>query len=186
MFVTSLSARIGQVTRLAVAVIALVTLVGCSGLPFGAGGSSGKDFSIVAYQGDDLLGGKQSKFTDVFRQKKPVVLNFWAGQCPPCRAEMPEFQKVADEYEGKVIFVGIDVGPFTGLGNHDEARRLLDELGIKYPAAYAVDASPLQPFSVKAMPTTVYLTADGNVRSTVNGIVREAQLRSELDALLKS
>jgi thiol-disulfide isomerase/thioredoxin len=145
-----------------------------------------KDFNIVAYQGEDVFGGKEAKFSQIFRQGKPVVLNFWAGQCPPCRAEMPEFQQVADEYQGKVIFVGIDVGPFTGLGNHDDAQRLLTELGIGYPAAYAVDASPLQPYGVRAMPTTVYLSKTGEIQDTTNGIVREPQLRAELQKLVGS
>jgi cytochrome c-type biogenesis protein len=141
---------------------------------------------MVAYQGEDVLGGKEVKFSQVFQQRKPVVLNFWAGQCPPCRAEMPEFQKVADEYASKVIFVGVDVGPFTNLGSHDDGKRLLAELGIRYPTAYAVDASPLQPYGVRAMPTTVYLTATGEIQDTVNGIVREPQLRSALQRLVGS
>lgn len=141
---------------------------------------------MVAYQGEDVLGGKEVKFSQVLRQNKPVVLNFWAGQCPPCRAEMPEFQALADEYAGKVIFLGVDVGPFTGLGSHDDAEHLLQELGIHYPAAYAVDGSPLKPYAVRAMPTTVYLSADGKIQSTTNGIVREPQLRAELETLVGS
>lgn len=54
-----------------------------------------KDFGIVAYQGEALLGGREVRFSKVFEQGKPVVLNFWAGLCPPCRAEMPWFQKLA-------------------------------------------------------------------------------------------
>jgi thiol-disulfide isomerase/thioredoxin len=167
----------------------LIASVSCTAAPStGGGGSSDgvQDFAMVTYQGEDVLGGKNVKFSQVFQQKKPVVLNFWAGQCPPCRAEMPEFQEVADEYQGKVIFVGVDVGPFTGLGNHDDAQRLLQELGIRYPAAYAVDNAPLRPYGVRAMPTTVYLSADGKIQATTNGIVREEQLRSQLKTLVGS
>jgi thiol-disulfide isomerase/thioredoxin len=179
--------RVRRTALLSILLAAVTLVVGCSALPSIGGGSAGpKDFSIVAYQGDDVLGGKETTFSQVFQQKKPVVLNFWAGQCPPCRAEMPEFQKVADDYAGKVVFVGIDVGPFTGLGSHDDARRLLQELGIRYPAAYATDASPLQPYGVRAMPTTVYLSADGKILDTVNGVVHEDQLRSELKNIVGS
>jgi hypothetical protein len=97
---------------------------------------------------------------------------------------MPEFQRVADEYAGKAVFVGIDVGPFTGLGTHDDAQRLLQDLDIRYPAAYAVDATPLQPYGVRAMPTTVYLSAAGQVQSTVNGAVHEDDLRTTVEALV--
>jgi thiol-disulfide isomerase/thioredoxin len=99
---------------------------------------------------------------------------------------MPEFQSVADEYEGQVIFVGVDLGPFTGLGTHDDALRLLRELDIRYPTAYAVDAAALQTYGIRAMPTTVYLSAAGQVQDTVNGLVTETQLRNEVARLVGS
>lgn len=145
-----------------------------------------KDFKIVAYQREELLGGREAQFSSVFENGKPVALNFWAGQCPPCRAEMPEFQRAADEFEGKVLFVGVDVGPFTGLGTHDDGRRLLQELGIRYPAAYAVDSSPLQIYNIRSMPTTVFLSASGQVVSTSSGMLLGPQLRSTLSKLAGS
>jgi len=141
------------------------------------------DFGIVAYQGDNLLGGHETTFANVFAHGKPVVLNFWAGLCPPCRAEMPAFQRVADEYGGKVIFVGVDVGPYIGLGSQDDARRLLDELGIRYPAVYAADASPLQLYRVQSMPTTLFLTAEGRLVHRQSGLLLETQLRTHVEAL---
>jgi len=149
------------------------------GVQVGAG-----DFSLVAYQGEAELGGKQSKFSKVFEQGKPVVLNFWAGNCPSCSVEMPGFQKVSSEFSGKVIFVGLDVGPFTGLGTHDDAVTLARQLGIRYPLAYAVDASPLEIYKVQGMPTTIFLDAKGHVVARGHGILTEGQLRSEIQQKL--
>ena len=145
---------------------------------------SGGDFRIVAYQGETILGGKETSFQQVFQQGKPVVLNFWAGNCPSCQVEMPGFEKVSTELAGKVIIVGIDVGPFTGLGTHEDAVKLYTQLGIHYPLAYAVDASPMQLFTVEGMPTTVFLTAKGQVVDRVTGILTEDQLRSEIQQKL--
>lgn len=147
---------------------------------------SARDFNIVAYQGGGVLGGDHTSFSKVFAQGKPVVLNLWAGQCPPCRAEMPGFQRVADEYKGRVIFVGVDVGPFTGLGSHDDAKRLLKDLDIRYPAAYAVDTAPLRLYQVVGMPTTVFFTRDGQTLNKVSGALLEDQLRDALNQLLAS
>ena len=146
----------------------------------GVGGGSGGDFRIVAYQGETILGSKETTFGKVFEQARPVVLNFWAGNCPSCQVEMPGFQKVADELAGKVIVVGVDIGPFTGLGTHQDAVKLYTQLGIHYPLAYAVDASALQLYTVEGMPTTVFLTAKGQVVDRVTGILTEDQLRSEI------
>lgn len=136
------------------------------------------DFNIVAYQGDAALGGKQVAFKKVFDQGKPVVLNFWAGLCPPCRAEMPGFQRVYASVQDKVLFVGIDIGPFINLGSHDDAVKLYKELGIHYPLAYAVDANPLQVYGIQGMPTTVFFNAKGQVVDERTGILTEDQLRS--------
>ena len=142
------------------------------------------DFGLVAYQGAAVFGGKQSHFAKIFDQGKPVVLNFWAGLCPPCRAEMPGFQKVATELSGKVLFVGIDIGPFVDLGNHQDAIDLYTKLGIHYPLAYAVDSTPLQAYRVQGMPTTVFLSSSERVVDEETGIVTEDHLRTTIQQKL--
>ncbi len=144
------------------------------------------DFKLVAYQGDDVLGGHETKFSTIFNQGKPVVLNFFAGQCPPCQGEMPAFQRVANENQGKVIFVGVDAGPFTGLGSHDDARKLLSRLSIQYPAAYAVDASPLRLYNVLGLPGTFFFTARGTITDRSPGPLTETQLRGIVQRLIAS
>ncbi len=170
-------------------VVGSLLLVACGGTsPESAPApqGSGADFKIVAYQGDAVLGGHNSTFVKVFNQGKPVVLNFWAGLCPPCRAEMPGFQKVSAAFQGKVIFVGIDIGPFLGLGNHDDATRLYKELGIQYPLAFAVDSSPIQRYGVVGMPTTVFLNARGEIVEKQTGIIAEGDLRNRIQKLIAS
>ncbi len=164
-----------------------ILIAGCAGAPGVGTTASGqlKDFDLVAYQGEEILGGQTSHFATLFgRGKQPVVLNFWAGQCPPCRAEMPAFQHAADDYQGKVLVVGLDVGEFTGLGTQDDARSLLQELNIHYPTAYAVDASPLQLYNVRAMPTTLFLSPNGALQEQVAGLIQEDRLRSSLERLV--
>ncbi len=141
------------------------------------------DFTLVAYQGQDVLGGDQLRFSHVLGEGKPVVLNFWAGACAPCSQEMPGLQRVADQYQGRVIFVGVDVGPFVGMGSHDDATRLLKQLGIRYPAAYAVDTTPLTLY-VQGMPTTVVFDARGQIVTKVTGTITGAELQQALGKAL--
>jgi cytochrome c biogenesis protein CcmG, thiol:disulfide interchange protein DsbE len=142
------------------------------------------DFRITAYQGEDVLGGQTVNFSNVFVRGKPVILNFWAGLCPPCRAEMPGFQRVVDQFQDRLVLVGVDVGPFVRLGEHEDARRLLIELGIRYPAAYAVDSTPVRLYRVRSMPTTAFLTPSGQIAETVNGLLVESQMRAKVERLL--
>lgn len=143
------------------------------------------DFALVAYQGEGVLGGREATFAHVLGQGKPVVLNFFAGACPPCRAEMPGFETVYRSVQDRVIFVGLDVGPFLGLGTHADARQLLRELGITYPAAYAVDTRPVREY-VQVMPTTVFFDARGREVGRQSGGLTADQLRARIQTLLGS
>lgn len=158
-------------------------LAACSA-PSSQSSAGAPDFTITAYQGEDVLGGQTVKFSKVLDNGKPVVLNFWAGLCPPCRAEMPGFQKVFDQVRSSAILVGVDVGPFVGLGEHEDAKRLLANLGIKYPAAFAVDATPVKLYQIRAMPTTVFLTPKGRIVDTANGMLVESQMRDKIQRLI--
>ncbi len=143
-------------------------------------GSVAPDFAFKLFQGEDTLGDRELRLSDLRGQ--PVALNFWARFCRPCWSEMPELQEFYEEYEGQVRLLGIDVGQFTGLGSHKDAGKLLDSLGITYPAGYTDDAQVVPNYQIRAMPTTVFITAEGLIhrywsgsidRETVTAIVRE-------------
>lgn len=151
----------------------------------GAGGSA-TDFALVAYQAEGVLSGDQANFAQVFSHGKPVVLNFWAGACPPCRAEMPGFQRVYDDLGDRFTMIGVDIGPFVGLGSHDDARQLLQDFDIRYATAYAQDAGPVRDYGVRSMPTTVFITPDGQIFDKRVGFLSESRLRSKIQDLLAS
>jgi len=161
--------------RLVPLALGAVILAGCGAgtSPASVAAIGAPDFSIVAYQGEALLGGAETRFAAVFRQGQPVVLNFWAGQCPPCQAEMP----------GRVLVVGIDVGRFTALGGQLSGRQLLGDLRITYPAAYAVDDSPLRLYAIRSMPSTIFLDARGQIVDRASGLLTEEQLRAKVARL---
>lgn len=175
--------RVGQLALLSTALL-IVTAACAPNDGRGAGqradpparGSSGDSFAIVAYQGGDELGGGKIEFDSLFKQGRPVVLNFWAAQCPPCRAEMPWFEQAHERYGDRVLLVGVDIGPFVGLGSNEQGRRLLEELDISYPAAYAVDNRAIRRFRVIGMPTTVFFDKQGSVVRSHAGLLTQKQI----------
>lgn len=175
--------RVGLGASAALAVVALVAVVGL-GWPGASAGPDAPDFAMVAYQGEEVLGGERSSFHDLFDRGRPVVLNFWASSCPPCREEMPGFQRVHDDLGDGYTMVGVDIGPFVRLGTHDGARDFLSEYGIAYPAAYATDAEVVRDFEVRGMPTTLFFDADGALVEKHTGFLPEGQLRREIEGLL--
>ena len=150
----------------------------------GGGNSASGPAIVTAYQGEAELGGHDIEFTSLLGQGQPVILNFWAGQCPPCRAEMPAFQRLYQARRNDLLLVGVDVGPFLRLGSHDDARQLLAELAITYPTAFAQTDTLVRRYNVQAMPTTVFFRGDGTIASTHVGFLRESTLQSTVSALL--
>lgn len=140
------------------------------------------DFEFTLYQGEDELGATELSMSDL--QGKPVVLNFWAGLCPPCRAEMPDFQAFADENRDSVVVLGIDVGQFTNLGTQDDAQILLDDLGVTYPAGYTTDGTIMRRYEVLGMPTTVFINSSGEIFRLWGGILDHEVLQDITNEML--
>ncbi len=163
-------------------VIVVVAATVVLGLGLSAEGDR-RGVTLVAYQGESLLGGRRVDLADVVGQGRPVVLNFFAGLCPPCRAEMPGFEAAWQRHRDEVIVLGVDIGPFLALGSHDDAKRLLVDLGITYPAAY-VEENVIGRFNVFAMPTTIFYAADGREVGRQSGILSEAQLENAIRQLV--
>jgi hypothetical protein len=98
---------------------------------------------------------------------------------------MPGFARVAGDFEGRVTFVAIDIGPYVGLGGHADGIRQLQRTGTGYPAAYAVDRTALTRYGVLGTPTSIYFDRHGTIVRKVPSAFGEAALRQEA-ALLAS
>lgn len=146
----------------------------------------GTDFPIEVYHGEDVLGGKNVQFSRLFGQGQPVVLNFFAGLCPTCRAGMPDFQAVSVQYQGRVTLFGLDIGPFVGLGSRQDGKALVQELGVTYPTGTTFDGKVVRAYQVLGMPTTVFLTPDGKVFRTWTGLLTRAKMVELFEQLLRA
>ncbi len=165
-------------TAAIVAVVAAVVLFGG-----GSGTARAEDFRISLYQGVAELGGTREINLSSLHGK-PLVLNFWAGLCPPCRAEMPGFQQFYEEFKDDVTLIGVDIGPFMRLGSHGDAENLLQELHITYPAGFTDDGGVPRKYGVTAMPTTVFIKSNGEIFEKKSGALSHGNMVSLATALL--
>ena len=188
-------------TVFGVSIVAAFVLAACGGATqpqvdqSAAGAASGQakagsqlpaDFPIVAYQGQDVLGGEEIQFSDLLGQGKPVVLNLWAGLCPPCRLEMPDFEAVNHELGDRVVLVGLDVGPFTNLGTSEDGKALIQELGITYPVGTTPEADVVKEYKLIGMPTTYFIAPSGEIVQQWTGLLTEDKLSELVEELLQS
>ena len=147
-------------------------------------GSLAPDFLLTAYQGEAALGGDEVRISEILAQGKPVVLNFWAGACPPCVKEMPDLQEVYDAYQGEVLLVGLDVGPFVYLGTREEGQALLGDLGVTYPSGTTFDSGIVQAYGLVGMPTTYFIKPDGQIVRQWTGLLTKEKMTELVEELL--
>lgn len=144
------------------------------------------DFQIDdVYSGADKLGGETVAFSSLFGGDKPIILNFWAGLCPPCRAEMPDFQAAYEEFGDDVLLFGLDVGPFVGLGSNQQGRDLVEELNVSYPTGTTKDATVARAYQLFSMPSTIFMKPNGEVVTGWPGPLTKKKLMELTQELLE-
>ena len=110
---------------------------------------------------------------------QPVVLNFWASWCGPCRVEMPDLQRANMKYNGRSTIIGINQGESAGI-----ITDFGNEFGITYPLLVDDDNAINHMYTINSLPTTVFIDANGVVREVQIGILTQAVLEDRIEMLL--
>ena len=113
---------------------------------------------------------------------KPVILNFWASLCVPCKKEMPDFNEKYLEYGDDIQFLMID---FAKDDDIEDAKEYVSEMGYKFPIYFDKDGNFTFSYEVVGFPTTVFIDADGNVKDKYRGTISEETLQAGIDKILE-
>lgn len=125
-------------------------------------GKPAPHLTIAALDGSELaLGGLKGT---------PMVVNFWASWCVPCKQEAPVLNAAAHEYAGRVQFVGVDIED-----SDSAARAYQAEVSSPYPVGPAIAGSHLQ-WGVAAPPETFFVSRQGIALSKFIGPIGRQQL----------
>ncbi len=114
-----------------------------------------------------------------FTGKSPVVINFWASWCPPCRDEAPVLAKVAKMYEGRVEFIGVVTNDTPA-----NALAFMKEFGISY--ANGIDQDNISgKYRITGIPETFWIDKQGQLVDHWIGAIDEANLVARTKKLVR-
>ena len=127
---------------------------------------------------------------EVLQSAKPVLVDFWATWCGPCRNEMPEIQKLYEEYaaqgvNAEVAVIGVAGPGMGGEGSKEEITAFMEENGYTYPVLMDETGEMFNYYGISAFPTTFMIDREGNVYGYVSGQLTEDIMRSIIDQTLE-
>lgn len=108
----------------------------------------------------------------------PVVLNFWATWCPPCRAELPELSSASERYAGQIAVIGVNQAESAAT-----VAKAATELGLTFPIPLDHRGDVSQVYGVRSLPITFFIDRDGIIRQIQNGPLTEATLAQLLQTI---
>ena len=163
--VTSASAILPRVRRLAAVFLLLTVLAGCN-----------SDSPPSA----NFLPGGQEKFQKLLKRErgKPIVVNKWASWCSPCRFEFPFFRDQANKRKGEVVFIGVN-----STDNRRDAEQFLEEEPVPYKHFEDPKLEIAAVFNaVQAFPSTAFYDSKGELAYVhQGGYPSEKALAEDID-----
>lgn len=140
---------------------------------------SGEDSSDAAPDVTlEFFDGSSQQLSDL--RGRPVVLNFWASWCPTCISEMPAFGEVHRRLGDQVEFIGVNMQEV----DLDAAKALAEQTNVDYRLAHDRDGAIYNMFGGIAMPTTVFVSAEGTVELVHAGALFEDELTETIESEL--
>ena len=132
------------------------------------------DFSMIDFNGNTV---KLSDF-----KGKPLVLNFWASWCPPCRIEMPDFDTVWKELGEEVHFVMLCL--VDGRQETVESGKafILKE-GFSFPVYFDTRQEGAFSYGIRSIPTTIFIDSEGYITAGVQGAINERTLQRGIELI---
>lgn len=135
------------------------------------------DFTVQDYEGNEV------KLSDYIGT--PIVLNFWASWCPPCRDEMPHFNKVSEEYaKDELLFLMVDLVD-GGRETVEKGKKYVEDNGYTFTVLFDTKQNAAATYGIRSLPTTFFINKDGSIIGGLEGGIDEETLRYGVSLILE-
>lgn len=136
------------------------------------------DGSRMQFSTTDLEGSPVSM--EDFSDAKLILVNFWEPWCGPCVKELPELQKISENYRDSGVIV---LGVFQTVEMEEDAKAILEDAGVEYPILHFTE--DLNAFVKDYVPSTVFTDGEGTVLGEVAGAMDYESWEKEVEGYLK-
>lgn len=113
---------------------------------------------------------------------KPIVLNFWASWCGPCKAEIPDFQAAYEKYDGEIEFLMVNLTDGVQ-ETRKSAMDFIEEQGYTLPFYFDTGMQGAYTYSVYSLPMTFFINAEGQVTAYAQGMIDAETLETGISMI---
>ena len=114
---------------------------------------------------------------------KPVVGNFFASWCGPCKMEMPYFDEFYHQYGEQVTFMMVNLCAF-GNDTKENGKKMVEAGGWTFPVYFDSDGDAALKYAIRSMPTTVFVSPDGEIKGRHTGVISRESLEKTIQAMI--
>jgi cytochrome c biogenesis protein CcmG/thiol:disulfide interchange protein DsbE len=116
------------------------------------------------------------------KRDKPVIINFWASWCGPCRQEAPDLKKVYEKYQDQLDFYAVNM---TANDDIESAKSFVEEFGFTFPILLDEKGTVSDQYQVISIPTTYFIDRDGIIKYKIIGATDRGSFEQYVKELVR-
>lgn len=125
------------------------------------------DFTVINNEGESV------SLSDFFG--KPIIVNFWASWCGPCKMELPEFEKAYKTYGEEIEFLMVNLTDEYG-ETVESVKKFTKDNNYNFPLYFDTEYSASNAYGLYSIPRTLFINKDGNIVKSFTGVIEKETL----------